>query len=85
MSETPEKVNFTSRNTYEEYVDEVIGLAKHELRVFEQNLGPGYNASARHEALRTFLLASRRNRPGARAVSGESRLPGVRAAKLITR
>ena len=62
MSDAPEKVNFTSKNTYEEYVDEVIGLAKHELRVFEQNLGPSYNASARHEALRTFLLASRRNR-----------------------
>jgi len=62
VSDATEKTNFTSRNQYEDYVDEVIGLAKHELRVFEQSLGPSYNASARHDALRSFLLASRRNR-----------------------
>ena len=58
----PEKTNFTSKRQYDEYVDEVIALAKHELRVFEQQLGTSYNASARHDAFRHFLLASRRNR-----------------------
>jgi hypothetical protein len=58
----PEKTNFTSRNQYEEYVNEVIGLAKHELRIFEKELGASYNASARYAAFRHFLLASRRNR-----------------------
>ena len=58
----PVKTNFTSNKQYEEFVDEVIALAQHELRIFEKELGLGYNASARHEALRRFLLASRRNR-----------------------
>ncbi|UCD68855.1 MAG: hypothetical protein JSW48_01755 [Betaproteobacteria bacterium] len=58
----PERTNFTGKRQYEDYVDEVIALAKHELRVFEQQLGIGYNASARHDAFRHFLLASRRNK-----------------------
>ena len=58
----PDKTNFTSKLQYEEFVDEVIHLAKHELRIFEKELGTSYNASARHDALRQFLLASRRNR-----------------------
>lgn len=58
----PEKTNFTSRNQYEEYVNEVIALAQHELRIFEKELGMSYNNSARHSAFRSFLLASRRNR-----------------------
>ena len=57
----PDKTNFTSKLQYDEFVDEVITLAKHDLRIFEQQLGPGYNATARHEALRQFLLSSRRN------------------------
>jgi hypothetical protein len=57
-----EKTNFTSKLQYDEFVDEVIALARHELRIFENQLGTSYNASARHEALRQFLLASRRNR-----------------------
>ena len=57
----PVKTDFMSKAQYEEFVDEVITLAKHELRIFDQGLGPAFNASARHEALRQFLLASRRN------------------------
>ncbi|NIO39730.1 MAG: hypothetical protein GTO41_05765 [Burkholderiales bacterium] len=64
MSNEPvrEKTNFTSKLQYEEFVNEVITLAKHEVRIFEQQLGTSYNASARHEAFRQFLLASRRNK-----------------------
>jgi hypothetical protein len=58
----PEKINFTSRNEYEDYVNEVVGLARHEVRIFEKELGASYNASVRHSAFRSFLLASRRNR-----------------------
>lgn len=63
MSDEPlaEKTNFTSKLKYEEFADEVIALAKHELRIFEQQLGISYNTSARHDAFRHFLLASRRN------------------------
>ncbi len=63
MSEepVPEKTNFRSKLQYDEFVNEIITLAKHELRIFEQELGSSYNASARHDALRQFLLASRRN------------------------
>jgi hypothetical protein len=58
----PDKTNFTSKLQYDEFVDEVIRLAKHELRIFDNELGSSYNATARHDALRQFLLASRRNR-----------------------
>ncbi len=58
----PEKTNFTSKRQYDEFIDEVVGLAQHEVRIFEQQLGTSYNASARHEAFRQFLLASRRNK-----------------------
>ena len=63
MSEqpVPDKTNFTSKLQYDEFVDEVIRLAKHELRIFDNELGSSYNATARHDALRQFLLASRRN------------------------
>ena len=57
----PERTNFTSRNQYEEYVNEVIGLAQHELRIFEKELGTSYNNPERHSAFRAFLRASRRN------------------------
>ena len=56
------KTNFTGRKDFEAYVDEVIALAQHELRVFDQRLEADFNSSARHDALRRFLLASRRNR-----------------------
>ncbi len=58
----PEKTNFTSRNQYEEYVNEVISSAQYELRIFEKELGASYNTSTRHSAFRSFLLASRRSR-----------------------
>ncbi len=55
-------VHFTGKTDYETYVGEVIALAKHDLRVFDQRLGTAFNSRSRHEALRQFLLSSRRNR-----------------------
>lgn len=64
MSTEPEVVhtNFTGKTEYEEYLDQVIAHAQHDLRVFDHNLESSFNSPARHEALRHFLLASRRNR-----------------------
>lgn len=64
MSAEPEVVrtNFTGKSEYEAYLDQVIEHAQHELRVFDQRLEVSFNSPARYEALRHFLLASRRNR-----------------------
>ena len=64
MSEetSPIQTNFTGKTEYEEYIDEVITLAQHEIRIFDQRLGNTFNAPSRHDALRHFLLSSRRAR-----------------------
>lgn len=64
MSEekSPLQTNFTGKAEYEEFVDEVITLAQHELRIFDQRLGTAFNSPVRHDALRHFLLSSRLNK-----------------------
>lgn len=46
---------------YEGAVDEVIGRANSSLRVFDHTLSSAFNTPQRHDALRQFLLATRRN------------------------
>jgi len=46
---------------YEAALDEIIAKAVSTLRVFDHTLSTAYNLPRRHEALRRFLLASRRN------------------------
>lgn len=46
---------------YETALDEVIAKAVTVLRVFDHTLSAAYNSAQRFEALRRFLLASRRN------------------------
>jgi hypothetical protein len=46
---------------YESGVDEVIRNATSSLRIFDSTLSTGFNSPERHDALRRFLLASRRN------------------------
>lgn len=46
---------------YEAALDEIIARAASTLRVFDHTLSTAYNSPRRHEALRRFLLASRRN------------------------
>lgn len=64
MSEetSPLQTNFTGKVEYEQFIDEVIALVQHELCIFDQRLGPTFNSRARQDALRHFLLSSRRNR-----------------------
>jgi hypothetical protein len=46
---------------YEAALDEIIDSAGSALRIFDHTLSAAYNSPRRHEALRRFLLASRRN------------------------
>ena len=57
-----DQTKFTGKTEYHDFVDEVIALAQHEIRIFDQQLGKAFNSSARHDALRHFLLSSQRNR-----------------------
>lgn len=59
---TPDQIKFIGKSDYQDYIDEIIGLARHDLRIFEKCLDPAFNSSERHEALRRFLLSSQRNR-----------------------
>jgi hypothetical protein len=47
---------------YQAAVDRLIGLALGRVRIFDQRLGREYNALARMELLRAFLLANSANR-----------------------
>lgn len=48
---------------YKTALDQLCGLAQHELYLFEKNYdGLGYNGEARYETLRRFLLANPNNR-----------------------
>jgi hypothetical protein len=59
---TPSQTKFTGKTEYQDYVDEVIALAQHEIRIFDQQLDKSFNSLDRHDALRDFLLSNRRNR-----------------------
>lgn len=48
---------------YDQAIATIIGLAHHQLRIFDRNLrNEGYNSRERIESLERFLLASRTNR-----------------------
>jgi hypothetical protein len=47
---------------YEQAIDRLIGMALGRIRIFDRGLNRSYNAAARIEALRTFLLANSANR-----------------------
>jgi len=47
---------------YEAAIDQLIGVALGRIRIFDRALGRGYNALARVDSLRAFLLAERGNR-----------------------
>lgn len=52
----------SGNNAYEAAIDRVIGTALGRIRIFDRNLNRSYNAIARTEALRRFLLAGKANR-----------------------
>ena len=47
---------------YETAMDELLARPRRRLRIFDHHIGSAFNRAARHDALRTFLLASRANR-----------------------
>ena len=48
---------------YSAAIDEIIGLAKHHVRIFDYNLeNMGFNSRDRHDRLHAFLLANPENR-----------------------
>jgi hypothetical protein len=47
---------------YETAMDELLARPQRQLRLFDRQIGAGFNSVKRHELLRTFLLASRANR-----------------------
>ena len=61
-NDSPRHTALSRISEFESALDEIISSAQHELRVFDTALGSAFNSSARTEALRRFLLASRRNR-----------------------
>jgi hypothetical protein len=46
----------------EQALDELIANAAHNVRIFDKNIGRGFNSPQRYELLRQLLLASRTNR-----------------------
>ena len=53
---------FESMREYEAVIDAFIPQTQRIIRVFEKTLGREWNSPERHEALRQFLLANRKNR-----------------------
>lgn len=48
---------------YTAAIDEIIGLAKHHIRIFDYNLeNMGFNSQVRYDMLHAFLLANPQNR-----------------------
>ena len=53
---------FEGRIAYEQALDELIANAAHTVRIFDRNIGHGFNSPQRYELLRRLLLARRANR-----------------------
>lgn len=53
---------FEGRIAYEQALDELIANAAHTVRIFERNIGTGFNSPQRYELLWQLLLARRTNR-----------------------
>src|SRR4029079_4708494 len=52
---------FEGMREYESLIDGLIPQTQRIIRVFEKSLARAWNAPERHEALRRFLLANRKN------------------------
>jgi len=53
---------FEGRIGYEQALDELIANAAHTIRIFDRNIGRGFNSPQRCDLLRQLLLARRTNR-----------------------
>lgn len=72
---------FESYREYEELIDLMIPQTQRIIRVFDKNLGRGWNSSTRIELLTQFLLADRTNR--LLIVLHDIRQLGVECPRLI--
>jgi hypothetical protein len=57
----PQHTRIFGSAEYEAAIDATLANASAKIRIFDQALGREYNSPARYDALRRFLLASRRN------------------------
>lgn len=57
----PQHTQIFGNAEYEAAIDAILANASAKIRIFDQALGREYNSPARSDALRRFLLASRRN------------------------
>jgi hypothetical protein len=55
----PELTKLEGNSEYEAAIDTLLARSGRKLRIFERQLGKGYNSSHRHDLLRHFLLAGR--------------------------
>ena len=55
----PELRKLEGNSEYEAAIDTLLARTGRKLRIFERQLGKGYNSPRRHELLRHFLLAGR--------------------------
>ncbi len=53
---------FEGRLAYEQALDELIANAAHTVRIFDRNIGQGFNSPQRYELLRQLLRARHANR-----------------------
>jgi hypothetical protein len=58
----PEHRRLEGSQDYEAAIDLLLTRPRRTLRIFDRQLGPGYNSVQRYELLRAFLLRSRANR-----------------------
>ena len=58
----PEHRKLEGNAAHEDALDILFARPGRQLRIFDRQLGAGYNSAQRHDLLRHFLLASRSNR-----------------------
>jgi hypothetical protein len=58
----PQHTPILGNSEYESAIDAVLARATRSIRIFDHSLGREYNSSRRHDMLRRYLMASRRNR-----------------------
>jgi hypothetical protein len=58
----PQHTPILGNREYESAIDTVLAKATRSIRIFDHSLGREYNSSRRYDSLRSYLMASRRNR-----------------------
>ena len=61
-SPQPQHRKLTGNAEYEAALDELLSRSQRTLRIFDRQLGTGFNSVHRHDLLRSFLMRSRTNK-----------------------